>query len=119
MKLRRDRWASRATSPAILETIREGDSDAQILERAGKPISDDTWNRRRNRRRADKDDDEPERRHMMYFDGRRRWDLNFEAGILHNKHVRSIINFEEDRSVFAAVFQHFYLRLAIFFGCLG
>ena len=25
---------------------------------------------------------------MMYFDGRRRWDLNFEAGILQNKRTR-------------------------------
>jgi hypothetical protein len=56
---------------------------------------------------------------MVYFDGRSRWDLRFEAGILHNKRSRSILNFEEDRAVFAAVFQHFYLRLAIFFGCLG
>jgi ABC-type transport system involved in multi-copper enzyme maturation permease subunit len=29
------------------------------------------------------------------------------------------LNFEEDRAIFAAVFQYFYLRLAIFFGCLG
>jgi ABC-type transport system involved in multi-copper enzyme maturation permease subunit len=28
-------------------------------------------------------------------------------------------DFEEDRSIFAGVFQFFYLRLAIFFGCLG
>src|SRR5258708_27729560 len=56
---------------------------------------------------------------MMYFDGNRRWSLDFEAGILHSKRVDPLINFEEDRSVFAAVFQHFYLRLAIFFGSLG
>ena len=29
------------------------------------------------------------------------------------------MSLEEDRAVFAAVFQHFYLRLAVFFGCLG
>ena len=117
MKIRRDRWASRATPPAILESIREGDTDEQVLERAGKPIDDHGRNRRR--RRVEKGADEPEHRYMMYFDGRRRWELHFEAGILQNKRTRSIINFEEDRSVFAAVFQHFYLRLAIFFGCLG
>jgi hypothetical protein len=33
--------------------------------------------------------------------------------------IRALVNFEEDRSVFAAIFQYFYLRLAIFFGCLG
>jgi hypothetical protein len=30
-----------------------------------------------------------------------------------------VLNFEEDRAVFAGIFQYFYLRLAIFFGCLG
>jgi ABC-type transport system involved in multi-copper enzyme maturation permease subunit len=30
-----------------------------------------------------------------------------------------LIDLDEDRQVFAAVFQYFYLRLAIFFGCLG
>ena len=29
------------------------------------------------------------------------------------------LNFEEDRTIFAGIFQFFYLRLAIFFGCLG
>ena len=29
------------------------------------------------------------------------------------------MNLEEDRAVFAVVFQNFYLRLAVFFGCLG
>jgi ABC-type transport system involved in multi-copper enzyme maturation permease subunit len=56
---------------------------------------------------------------MQYFDGSRRWDLDFEAGLLQSKRSRTIINFEEDRRVYAGVFQYFYLRLAIFFGCLG
>jgi ABC-type transport system involved in multi-copper enzyme maturation permease subunit len=30
-----------------------------------------------------------------------------------------LLNFDEDRRIFAGVFQLFYLRLAIFFGCLG
>jgi hypothetical protein len=30
-----------------------------------------------------------------------------------------VLNFEEDRAVLAGIFQYFYLRLAIFFGCLG
>jgi len=123
-KIRRERWASRATSPAILEAIREGDTDEEVLKRAGKPIEDSTWNRRRGarknvRRERRDEDDEPVRRYMLYFGGQRRWDLDFEAGILQHKRSLPLINFEEDRSVFAAVFQHYYLRLAIFFGSLG
>jgi hypothetical protein len=30
-----------------------------------------------------------------------------------------VLDFEEDRAIFAGIFQQFYLRLAIFFGCLG
>ena len=30
-----------------------------------------------------------------------------------------MLDFEEDRMIFAGIFQYFYLRLAIFFGCLG
>jgi hypothetical protein len=56
---------------------------------------------------------------MMYFDGASRWHLNFEAGILQNRSSRLLLDLEEDRQVFAGVFQYFYLRLAIFFGCLG
>ena len=114
VKIRRERWSSKISSPAALESIREGDTAEEVLKRAGPPINDDYRNRSRRANRQ-----EVVRRHMFYFDGSRRWDLSFEAGILQSKNSRSIINFEEDRQVFAGVFQYFYLRLAIFFGCLG
>jgi ABC-type transport system involved in multi-copper enzyme maturation permease subunit len=58
-------------------------------------------------------------RRMSYFDGRREARLNFEDGKLSSVNVNPLLNFEEDRRIFAGVFQFFYLRLAIFFGCLG
>jgi hypothetical protein len=58
-------------------------------------------------------------RQLTYFDGRREATLQFAYGKLASKDVRTLLNFEEDRQVFAGVFQYFYLRLAIFFGCLG
>jgi hypothetical protein len=58
-------------------------------------------------------------RTLVYFDGRREASLRFQDGRLASKSVRPVLDFEEDRQVFAAVFQYFYLRLAIFFGCLG
>jgi ABC-type transport system involved in multi-copper enzyme maturation permease subunit len=33
--------------------------------------------------------------------------------------MEPLLNFEEDRAIFAGNFQFFYLRVAIFFGCLG
>jgi hypothetical protein len=60
-----------------------------------------------------------EYREMIYFDGRRQARLLFEDGALQRRDIRRVLDFEEDRMIFAAIFQYFYLRLAIFFGCLG
>ncbi len=60
-----------------------------------------------------------EYRQITYFDGRREGRLTFVDGKLDSWHVGPLLNFEEDRAVFAGIFQFFYLRLAIFFGCLG
>jgi hypothetical protein len=60
-----------------------------------------------------------EYRQIVYFDGRRRAGLTFVDGTLESWNVRRLLDFEEDRMVFAGLFQHYYLRLAIFFGCLG
>jgi hypothetical protein len=38
---------------------------------------------------------------------------------MQSRSIRRPLDFEEDRAIFAGIFQYFYLRLAIFFGCLG
>jgi len=58
-------------------------------------------------------------RETIYFDGRRRARFLFVDGKLERRDIGRLLDFEEDRSIFAAIFQYFYLRLAIFFGCLG
>ncbi len=58
-------------------------------------------------------------REITYFDGRRAARLVFVDGKLQNRDTRRLLDFEEDRAVFAGIFQYFYLRLAVFFGCLG
>jgi F5/8 type C domain-containing protein len=60
-----------------------------------------------------------EYRQIIYFDGRRQAYLVFVDGKLQNRNIGRLLDFEEDRAVFAGIFQYFYLRLAIFFGCLG
>ncbi len=60
-----------------------------------------------------------EYRRLTYFDGRREARLLFLDGKLDSWNVERLLNFEEDRMIFAGIFQFFYLRLAIFFGCLG
>jgi hypothetical protein len=58
-------------------------------------------------------------RQIRYFDGRREARLVFVDGRLESRYVGRVLDFEEDRMIFAGIFQFFYLRLAIFFGCLG
>jgi hypothetical protein len=64
-------------------------------------------------------DERTEYRRITYFDGRRESGLMFVDGKLQSWNTRPLLDFEEDREVFAGIFQYFYLRLAIFFGCLG
>ena len=58
-------------------------------------------------------------RDLRYFDGRREGRFTFVNGKMDSSYMNYPLNFEEDRAVFAGIFQFFYLRLAIFFGCLG
>ena len=60
-----------------------------------------------------------EYRDITYFDGRRTARLLFVDGKLERRDINRVLDFEEDRTIFAGIFQYFYLRLAIFFGCLG
>jgi hypothetical protein len=64
-------------------------------------------------------DERIEYRQLGYFDGRREAGFHFVDGKLQRKIINRVLDFEEDRAVFAGIFQYFYLRLAIFFGCLG
>jgi hypothetical protein len=64
-------------------------------------------------------DERTEYRSLFYFDGRRQARLLFVDGKLDTPRIEPILNFEEDRAIFAGIFQYFYLRLAIVFGCVG
>ncbi len=115
VNFRRADWADQITPPAALAGLREGASIESVLERAGEPINESLIASRvlRDGERR------PERRYLQYFDGRREYNLRFDDGMLARNNQRLIVDFAEDRMVYAGVFQYFYLRLAIFFGCLG
>jgi len=112
VKMRSDRYTARGVTPAaLLDSVREGDSEREVVSRLGKPLSDFAFERRGK---------EPSIvRRVRYFDGAREFNFTFRNGELDSKRVEKLVSLEEDRSVFAAVFQHYYLRLAVFFGCLG
>jgi ABC-type transport system involved in multi-copper enzyme maturation permease subunit len=56
---------------------------------------------------------------FRYSDGINTLTVGFEDGKVADITIRAGYNLPEDSVVFAGVFQFFYLRLAIFFGCLG
>ena len=64
-------------------------------------------------------DERTDWRQLTYFDGRREARFSFNDGKLEDRNVQKLLDFEDDRLIFAGIFQYFYLRLAIFFGCLG
>jgi hypothetical protein len=131
MKYQQQRFDLRgAVSPAALDSIKPGMTGQEVQAALGKPQEDYEY----TRRRRDGSDDEAEEtrsgkrvvtetvtrhRHLMYWDGGRRADFRFVNGVLQDARIRQMRNFSEDRAIFAGVFQFFYLRLAIFFGCLG
>jgi NedA-like, galactose-binding domain len=64
-------------------------------------------------------DERTEIRDLVYFDGRRAGRILFVDGKVERRDIHRVLDFEEDRAIFAGIFQYFYLRVAIFFGCLG
>ena len=111
--LKRDRWTGRGITPAVvLDSVKKGDVAELVLARNGKPIEDTSWRRGRGLTTV-------RWRRLSFFDGSRRVDFTFRNGVLRSTWQGHLVSFEEDRSVFAGVFQLFYLRLGIFFGCLG
>lgn len=128
-KIDRQRLSAKGLTPAaLLDGIKRGETDEAVRARLGTPVSEGKFeHRRRVLREGSGKGTEPrvweekreQRRRLTYSDGRRRADLWFENGVLREKSIHLLLNFEEDRQVFAGLFQYFYLRLAIFFGCLG
>ena len=110
VKYKQGQWSSQRTVDArVLENLPAKADYDEVRTQLGDPVSE----RLRKRRNG------PERRWLTYYDGSRQHVLRFEDGKLVEKSSNRPVSLEEDSQVFAGVFQYFYLRLAIFFGCLG
>ncbi len=56
---------------------------------------------------------------IEYNDGQTAYQLVFRDGVLTAKQNRQAASLGSDIQAYAGIFQYFYLRLAIFFGCVG
>jgi hypothetical protein len=100
--------AARPVSPEILRSIAPGMTPLDVEEKAGAPHLKFAY--RQGRREA---------LLYRYSDGRDRYDFRFFDGRLANIRVETRDTIAEDTTIFAGIFQFFFLRLAIFFGCVG
>jgi len=83
-----------------------------VIKKVGEPYARRSPEAR-GRRRA------PRMVQMSYTDGQDDYVFTFFDGELRGVNRREHPNLQQDTLIYATVFQFFYLRLAIFFGCVG
>ncbi|MEO8096218.1 MAG: hypothetical protein ABI811_00845 [Acidobacteriota bacterium] len=102
--------AAHPVSTEVLESIQRGMSLEEVEEKAGAPHTKFNVNQRGRGRRMDVN---------QYTDGRDLFTFTFFNGNLAQVQRRTRDTVAEDNLIFAGVFQFFFLRLAVFFGCVG
>jgi len=101
--------ASAKTVPSFaLDSIETGMTPDEVIAKLGQPYSRRAFRTRRIDREV-----------MSYTDGGNTYTFVFDHGELHGIRHAELCNLNQDSVIFAAVFQYFFLRLAIFFGCAG
>ncbi|HLJ14338.1 MAG TPA: outer membrane protein assembly factor BamE [Bryobacteraceae bacterium] len=105
---RQQRAAACSFSPERMAEIKPGMTREQVIAMLGQPAHRDM---RRRRREAHE--------FLWYSDAQTDFIIHLTGGEVTGINRRESSNLSEDSLVFAGVFQFFYLRLAVFFGCLG
>jgi outer membrane protein assembly factor BamE (lipoprotein component of BamABCDE complex) len=95
-----------------LLSIRAGMTKEEVLTSLGRPPIDLHWTETRPDRPVSHE-------HFQYSDGQNQLYVTFTDGKVESTHVQSANDLGENTVVFASIFQFFFLRLAVFFGCLG
>jgi ABC-type transport system involved in multi-copper enzyme maturation permease subunit len=111
MRSRDDRVSVVAAHPVstkALQAIETGMTIGQVEAALGPPVSRREFQRRRNSQTW-----------LSYTDGSSYYTFRFDGDELHGINIHDAGNFQDDSLIYATVFQFFYLRLAIFFGCVG
>jgi hypothetical protein len=100
-----------------MQSIHAGMTHDEIIAQLGQP----TFSRTRKRRKFN-DDGEARivnQETMRYFGKGRQLTLMLDDGVLNGQMSNSRLTFGQNTYIFAGVFQFFFIRLAVFFGCLG
>lgn len=100
-----------------LLSVKRGVTKQEVIEMLGSPASGFNWRERRNAGGDSRGIILHEK--LNYSDGEHALYIEFVNGKVENVTFEENNNLARDSVVFAGVFQFFFLRLAIFFGCLG
>ena len=111
------RQSERKLTSQDLRSVHPDMTSDEVTGLLGRPPVRFRWNERRHLESGDVVVVPHES--YRYSDGTNDLTIAFEDGKVSSINIREGMNMPEDSVIFAGVFQFFYLRLAIFFGCLG
>jgi len=100
-------------SSEAFSNIQAGMTREEVTQKLGRPYSH--W----DTRIRDRHSQQRERSYYRYTDGRSELHLVFEDDKLTGIHRSELDTLPQVARIFAGVFQSYYLRLAVFFGCVG
>lgn len=104
---------SHSASLADLTAITRGMSNSVVVEKLGEPYQQHTWRHRADRGRVF------EHAVYQYTDGKSDFAFHFFNGILRRIERSDPETLPQNMVVFATIFRFYFLRLAVFFGCVG
>jgi ABC-type transport system involved in multi-copper enzyme maturation permease subunit len=113
--------AAHPVSSQTLRSIKQGMALDDVVEKAGEPYARRDFNQFRfgNKGKGGKGPVGQQIVSMQYTDGDSIFNFTFVDGKLAGINTRDRSTIPKDSLIFATVFQFFYLRLAVFFGCVG
>jgi len=100
-----------------LRAIKSGMTKEEVIQILGKPSLNFHWTE--HRPVGPNSTQEIAHEDYHYSDGQNDLYVNMADGKVQSVNIREAYNLGDDAIMFAGVFQFFFLRLAIFFGCLG
>jgi outer membrane protein assembly factor BamE (lipoprotein component of BamABCDE complex) len=100
-----------------LLAVKSGMTKQEVLKALGKPPVAFHWNEHRDVEHGTPV--EVSHENYQYSDGQNELYLSLASDKVESVHIHEGYNLGDDSVLFAGVFQFFFLRLAIFFGCLG
>ena len=100
-----------------LRAIKPGMTKEEVIAILGKPPRDHHWIE--HLPSGPNSSEEIDHEDFHYSDGQNDLYLGLVAGQVQSINIRESLHLGDDTIMFAGIFQFFFLRLAIFFGCLG